>query len=192
MVSDSLRFSGRAGLVIWAALAVVAAQIAAPHLIERPFLVPLAIWGTVLGMLAARGASPAFRAFTREADLRPAILAHLVRIPYGAAFLWLAARGEMSPLFAHVAGPGDIVAGALALPAALLIARHRRFVLLWSALGLADILVVMATAARVLFSPERAGMAAFGHFPFDVLPWLVVPLIVLTHLWVLARLLTPR
>jgi hypothetical protein len=181
-----------AALAIWAALALLAAATGAVASLPRP-AIPLLIWSPVLAAVFAYRRSAAVRAFVAGLDLRVPVLFHVVRVYFGAAFLAEAAAGRLPAAFANVAGPGDIVAGALALPAALLATRgdktSRALLLGWNLLGLVDILVVFLAAQRMLLVlRDERFFHAFRRLPFSALPGLVVPLVLLTHLLVFARL----
>jgi hypothetical protein len=183
------------------ALAVLAAWVAAalafafsgvlPRL--PPLLIPALIWTPVLsGVLAYRASAPV-RAFVHGLDPRWPILFHLVRVGFGAAFLVLLGRGALPSAFALPAGYGDLVAGTLALPAlwaaSRLTPRRRALVLGWNVIGLVDILMVFVSAQRlILFAGDRQLLSEFARFPFSLLPVLVVPLVLLTHFAVFARL----
>jgi hypothetical protein len=103
----------------------------------------------------------------------------------GFYFLVLGARGELPHDFATPAGWGDILVASLAVlllisgpPATL---QHRRLYLVWNALGLADILFVVGTAARLaIVDPDS--MKTLLVLPLSLLPTFLVPLIITSHL----------
>jgi len=183
---------------VWSVLAawcVVALLAAATGVVGRlpPPLFPMLIWGPVLVAALAWRRSPALRAFGGSIDLRLPVLFHAIRVFFGAAFLVEAAAGRLPSSFANVAGPGDLVVGALALPAALLARRDdrpsRALLSAWNLLGLVDILAVFLSAQRMLLVlRDERFLHAFQRLPFSALPVLVVPLILLTHLLVFVRL----
>jgi hypothetical protein len=173
---------------------MVALAIASLGLLARaPFVIPLAILGSVAASVLAYGRVPALRAALAGVDLRVPILFNVVRAPIGAAFLVEYANGRLPALFALRGGWGDIVAGALAIVAVVALpatTRARRgIVLAWNALGLLDILSVVATAQYLLFVAHDPLMrAAFPSFGYALLPTLVVPWVVLSHLFAFSRL----
>lgn len=182
-------------LALWSAAAVTFAASDLLGSLPRP-MIPLLIWSPVVAAVVAHRRSPTLRAFVDTVDLRLPVLYHLVRVLFGAAFLVEMSAGRMPAAFALTAGPGDIVAGTLALPAAWLTTRRDRAsrlgLLAWNALGLADILLVFATAQRLLLVVHDERMlTAFRRMPYATLPVLVVPLVILTHLLVFARLRRP-
>lgn len=177
----------------WAAVALLLAASNSLARAPRP-LIPAMIFGLTGAAVFAHRRSAALRAYLAAFDPRLAIAFHLVRIPFGLAFLREAAQGSLPTTFAQVAGPGDVVAGGLALVAFAaagdLRAPTRRAVVLgWNALGLLDMIVVVATAQRlVVFAQDARMQATLGRFPYALLPTFVVPLILVTHLAVFARL----
>jgi len=173
-------------LVGWFAVAVA---LASARVIDgRPLLVAIALVSQVtFGVLAYRRI-PSLRAAVVGLDLRVLILFHVVRAPIGAAFLVLFSHGLLARDFAVRGGVGDLVAGLLAIAAALMV-RHRRLVLAWNVYGLVDIAVTVATAQKLaLVDHDPVTIRAFGLAPFGMLPFFVVPLVVLTHLAIFARL----
>jgi hypothetical protein len=180
---------------LWVAAAITLALLNVVAHVPRP-AVPLLIWSPVVAFAAAWRRSEALRGFVDALDLRLPILYHLVRVYYGAAFLMDMETGRIPELFARVAGPGDIAAGVLAIPAALLVTRRdrlsRALVLGWNALALADILAVFVTAQYTLFALRDGRLfEAFGQMPYALLPVLVVPMVIVTHGLVFLRLRRP-
>jgi hypothetical protein len=180
---------------LWVAAAITLALLNVVAHVPRP-AVPLLIWSPVVAFALAWRRSEALRGFVDALDLRLPILYHLVRVYYGAAFLMDMESGRIPELFARVAGPGDIAAGLLAIPAALLVTRRdrlsRTLVLGWNALALADILAVFVTAQYTLFVLRDGRLfEAFGQMPYALLPVLVVPLVIVTHGVVFLRLRRP-
>jgi hypothetical protein len=181
-----------AALALWAAAALVLAASGIVASLPRPF-VPLLIWSPVLVAVWTYRRSAALRAFVGALDLRVPVLFHVVRVFFGAAFLVEMAAGRLPASFARLAGPGDIAAGVLALPAALLATRSdrtsRALVLGWNTLGLVDILAVFLMAQRMLFiDGDPRFFQTFERMPYAALPVLVVPLVLITHLVVFVRL----
>ena len=181
----------------WVLLALVACTAGwiSPDM-PRPLL-PLMIWSPAVAFFAAFKSSPSFRGWVLSWDLRWPILYHPCRAGFGAWFLVLYTRGALDPTFALVAGPGDIVAGAGALIAARFVPLQSRrdlwIVGLWNSLALADILVVFATAQRIVFfGAGPQALAPLTTFPLGLVPSLVVPLILITHFVVFAQLFQSR
>lgn len=183
----------RVAFLAWFLAALV---VAATGVLSRvpPPVVPLTIFGSVALVLVAHRRSAAVRAAVQAVDLRVVVAFHLVRIPFAIFFLREAAAGVLSPAFARVAAPGDLLAGGLAV-VALLVAGdlgtpgRRAAVLAWNTVGLLDMLAVVGTAQRLILVDHDPRMSsAFATFPYGALPAFVVPVILLTHLLVFARL----
>ncbi len=129
------------------------------------------------------------RAWIDGLDLRSLVLLHVTRF-VGIYFLILYHRGELPYEFAVPGGWGDNVVAALALGVAfwpMSDARRRRAMTIWNALGFADILLVVFTAARIgLTAPWR--LLALTYLPLSLLPTFLVPLILATHVIIFLRL----
>jgi hypothetical protein len=180
------------GLLLWGALALGAASTGLLVRLPRP-LVPLMIASGVLGGVTWYRRSPGLRAWVAAADLRVFAAYQMVRIVYGALFLVVGARGELPAVFVERAGYGDLASGLLA--AAVIVALTagvrpiRPLLWGWTAVGLLDMLVVVATAQRLLLiDGDELMLSAFARPQYGVLPLFVVPLIFLTHGAVMTRL----
>jgi hypothetical protein len=116
----------------------------------------------------------------------------------GIMFILLGAAGRLSSPFAPAAGGGDILVGALAVPAALLAAkhasRHTALIGAWNLLGALDL--VMAITIALLSSPglplrifmEGQGTLVMTGLPWIMVPTLIVPFYFLIHLTVATKL----
>jgi len=140
--------------------------------------------------------SPAFRASTLGADLRPLILLHTFRI-VGMGFLLLAAYDILPLVFAIPAGIGDaiVAVGAFGLALALYspAGAARRAVAAWNAFGVTDFVVAVVTAvlARTGGPLRFHGMVpsdTIGTFPLVLIPAFFVPLYLITHAVVFLQL----
>jgi hypothetical protein len=131
---------------------------------------------------------PAFRNWSLRIDIRLLIGLHLVRF-VGVYFLYLYTRQELPYGFAVWGGMGDIAVAALAL-FVIRFANFRPGLIAWNIVGLADILGVAAIAARSeMQSP--GSMHQLDKFPLILLPTLVVPLVIFTHVLMLMRVFHP-
>jgi hypothetical protein len=160
--------------------------------LPRP-VIPVMIFGLVGAGVAWYRRSPGLQAWVAEVDLRLPVAYQMVRIVYGLLFLEHLSRGLLPAAFALTAGYGDVAAGGLALFAlAALTAdvRWKRALLwVWSVVGLADMLLVVLTAQRlIVFQQDELMLRAFSQPHFALLPTFIVPLIFLTHGAVLVRL----
>jgi hypothetical protein len=144
---------------------------------------------TIVLLLAARLWAP-LRQFVATVDVRALVLFHLTRF-VGFYFLALHARGDLPWAFAVPGGWGDNAVAAAALLLVLGVRadspRGRRAYLAWNVLGLLDILAVVLTAARLAFA-DPASMRSLLRLPLSLLLTFVVPVIIATHVLMLARL----
>lgn len=136
-------------------------------------------------LLVALLSSEPMRTRVRGFGLRSLVAFHIVRVAAGAWFLVLYGRRELPDEFALAAGWGDIVVGAGAaaicwfcLPVASSL--QRRMVLLWNAVGLVDIVAVLANGARI-FLRDPAVAEPFTRLPLALLPTFVVPIVIVSH-----------
>jgi hypothetical protein len=179
------------GLLIWLSAATA---LAASGLLARLPVPPPAFAGALTILLfATLLLSPAVRERVRALGLRALVAFHIVRIAAGAWFLVLYRRGELPDEFAIAAGWGDIAVGIGAVAVCvfcfpLVTSTQRKVLLVWNAVGLLDILGVLANGVR-LFLRDPALGEPFTRLPVGLLPTFVVPLVVVSHvlLFVWAR-----
>jgi hypothetical protein len=160
----------------------------------RPPVPQLVIGGLTALLLAAVVALPRFHRWLLTLDLRWLVAIHLTRF-VGLYFLLLYYRdGAFPRSFAVPGGWGDIIVATLAL--ALLTAGGRLetkpwLVGAWNALGLLDILFVVATASRLALA-DPDSMSALLRLPLSVLVTFLVPIIIADHVVVFWRLRARR
>jgi hypothetical protein len=144
---------------------------------------------TIALLLAVRLCSP-LRQFVATVDMRALVLFHVTRF-VGFYFLALYARGDLPWAFAVPGGWGDNAVAATALLLVLLVRPEspggRRAYLAWNVLGLLDILGVVLTAVRLAVA-DPGSMRALLRLPLSLLLTFVVPIIIATHVLMLARL----
>lgn len=175
--------------LIWLALAV---WLGAGGVIARlhPPAPQLLLLGLTAGLLLAFWRHAAFRSWLLQLPPRGLVLLHTTRLVAGAAFLVFHARGELPFAFAVTAGWGDIAVAVTALMVSCISAdaiAGRRAYQFWNAFGLADILFVVATAARLaLVDPDS--MSALLRLPLSLLPTFLVPIIIASHIVLFVRL----
>jgi hypothetical protein len=116
----------------------------------------------------------------------------------GVFFLLLAADGRLSTPFAPIAGAGDMIVAALAIPLTVMAAggadEHAAWLGVWNALGALDLIV--AVSLGLLSAPGTPfrvftagpGTVAMTAVPWIMVPALLVPLYLLIHLTVAAKL----
>jgi hypothetical protein len=141
-------------------------------------------------LLWAGSANRGFNEWLAQVSLRRVVAFHLTRF-VGFAFLALYSRGELPEKFAVPAGWGDIAVATLALGIVVFVPRpgtRPGLLLVWNALGFADILNVVFTAAgQAIANPES--MSALMRFPMSLVPTFLVPLIIASHMLVFWRLM---
>ena len=149
----------------------------------RPPAPPLVLLGLTATVLAAGWLHTGFRAWLSALDARWLVGIHLTRF-VGAYFLYLYGQGQLPYAFAVPGGWGDIAAASLA--AVLLLSGpprdggRRAAYIVWNVLGLADLLFVVATAAR-LSVEDPESMAALLRLPLSLFPTFLVPLLIASH-----------
>jgi hypothetical protein len=191
--SHSLPRAPLLALTLWglAALGLSFTGLVTP---ERPVLVPLCLLGGTTAVLLSWRRLPVARAFFEGLGLQVHLGLHVLRAFIGAGFLVLLSRGLLPAEFAVRAGVGDIIAGGLAAGVLLIPTRspwHRRALGFFNVVGLVDILLVVATAQRILLFGDPSSMKAFWHAPWPMLPMFVVPLVIASHVLLFARLARP-
>ncbi|MGH7305277.1 MAG: hypothetical protein ACRELZ_18485 [Candidatus Rokuibacteriota bacterium] len=156
----------------------------------RPPVPQLVLVGLTLLLLAAVVALPRFRRWLVTLDLRWLVAVHLTRF-VGFYFLLLYYRdGALPRAFAVPGGWGDIAVATLAVGLLTLggkLETWPRLVGTWNALGLLDILFVVATASRLAFA-EPDSMSALLRLPLNLLVTFLVPLIIADHVVVFWRI----
>lgn len=150
----------------------------------------------IAGILAFRW-SATVRALAYDVPLEWLTAVHVGRL-LGIFFLLLYASGRLPPTFALTAGWGDIGVAALALPVAWWIhrpaARWRTATLAWNTAGLADLLLAVtlgigsAPDSPIRFIFEVPNSETVTSLPWLMIPAFLVPLYLLTHLAIFARL----
>lgn len=173
--------------------------IGAPGAIATPLLgaavlIPVAVFSVVgFGSSAGRG--------RLQSPPLPALIAlHAIRV-LGVLFVLLFAANRLPAPFAPVAGWGDMIIGATALPIALWVARDpdaaRGPVLVWNALGLADLVTAVTLGAlsapgaiRLFFGDPSSALIA--SLPWILIPCFLVPALSFVHLVVFYRTLKAR
>lgn len=178
----------RISVWLWLIAALLVGRLQLLQRLPGPALPGLILLLTA-GVLACYFKARVFRAWIDALDLRALVMFHVTRF-VGIYFLLLSQRGELPYAFAVPGGWGDITVATLALFVSLLpltAARRRRAITIWNVIGFLDILLVVATAAR-LGLEEMRPMHALTYLPLSLLPTFLVPLIIATHLMIFLRL----
>lgn len=141
--------------------------------------------------LAAVFRIPALRAWAERVSLRGLVLYHTVRF-VGVAFLMAYADGLIPGVFAIVAGWGDIAVAVSAIAVAVwavpvTTAGRWWVVMAWNVFGLLDILMVLGNGMRLGLG-DAASMNWITTFPWMLLPTIIVPLVIVSHVLIFGRL----
>ena len=143
-----------------------------------------------VGLLILVSTVPHLKQWAATVPVRLLVVIHLTRF-VGIYFLILAARGELARSFAISAGWGDIAVAVTALVLLFVVrpdtGKGRKLYLAWNVLGMVDILLVVANAARTGFA-DPASMKAMLHLPLSLLPTFLVPIIIVSHVILFRRL----
>jgi len=148
-----------------------------------------------VGMMAWLG-SPAFRRAFRSVPLSGLVGIHAFRV-IGISFVILHTAGLLSNPFASYAGWGDLITAVAAIALAFAVAggsMPRRSLIAWNIFGALDLLVALTlgilsvpgTPFRVF--TEFPGTTIMGALPWVVAPTILVPVFLLTHLEIAARM----
>lgn len=170
--------------------------------VTGPFPAPaIAFLALMTGCLSGWFAWPGFRRASLSVPLSGLVGINAFRIG-GVFFLILHSQGRLAAPFAISAGWGDIITGLTAIPLAALAAWKgdlpRGLLRAWTAFGALDLMVAIALGA--LSAPgtpfrlfwQAPGTVAMGTLPWVGVPTLLVPLYLMTHVTIAARLRLER
>ncbi len=157
-----------------------------------PLLIAIMFGSNLTLLIFARG----YRQMVDGIPLHWLIGSHILRIIPGIVFLALHDMGLLPPDVALQAGYGDILSGILAVPLAYLIynrtASARNVALVWSILALFDLINALylgqTTIPAWTFALSRAGQPIDFVNLFIFLPAFMVPIYLVSHLWIFRRL----
>jgi hypothetical protein len=141
------------------------------------------------------------RIYMNSFDLRLLTLLHVIRIPVEIVLYWLCLQKAVPELMTFEGRNFDIVSGITAPLMVLLCFRHgsikRSVLLIWNFICLA--LLVNVVFYAVLSAPFPFQRFAFDqpniavlYFPFVWLPGMVVPIVLLSHLIAIRKLITKQ
>jgi len=179
------------GAAIWLAIVAGVSFAGIPQKLTPPgpqiVLLVLTVALILLGRLFS-----SFRSWIASVDLRVLVGVHVIRALAGAGLLWAASHTSLSSDFARIAGYGDIIVALIALAAIIWISPDRKdaplLYVIWNTLGLIDIMLVVATAARTAMN-DPSSMRALVQPPLALLPLFLVPVVIASHIWIFERLL---
>ena len=180
-------------LAAWFGVVFAAAASGVTRVGNAPLGVPNVAIALVIAVIVGWVAlyQPAFRRAVDGVPLAWFTGFHTLRATFGVFFLTFLEMGRIPEAFALRGGYGDILAGILGGLAAFLIVLGasvgvtRAAVWVFSVVGLLDFALVLYTGVTTLV-PD-APFAAF--YQFALIPTYVVPLFILTHIFVLRALL---
>lgn len=196
--SGSAKLATSAAAAVWGAIIVAVAALGgfAPGA-TGPFPAPVFAFGGFLALLFAGWFFlPRFRSALLSVPLPALVGLNAARLG-GVFFLILGANGRLSAPFAPVAGLGDMLVAALAIPLAAMAAARAgqppAWVGAWNALGALDLVVAVSLGA--LSAPgtpfrvftEEPGTLAMTQLPWVMVPTMLVPLYLLIHLTIAAK-----
>ena len=198
-VGPARKIAGFAVAAAWAAAIVALAALGgfAPGATGPVPGVAFAFGGLLLLLFGAWFLWPQFRDALLAVPLPALIALNFGRLG-GAFFVILELQGRLSAPFAPIAGLGDMTVALLAGPLAMLAAANPRarpaWAGAWNALGTLDL--VTAVSLGLLSAPgsplrvftEGPGTLAITTLPWIMIPALLVPLYLLIHLAVWAKL----
>ncbi len=150
----------------------------------------------IAALVGAYFALPSIRDAMATTPLPALIGLHAIRL-LGFSFIILYAEGRLPAPFAPSAGWGDVFIGATALPVAWAVvrfgARVRPLVLLWNALGVADLVIALTLGPLSAPGPLQVFVGPPDSSPMTALPWLIipgflVPILLFTHVVMFTRL----
>jgi hypothetical protein len=160
---------------------------------------PLAFVVTVIAALVAWNGSARFRNALLSLPLEGLVGINALRVA-GLFFLILLAQHRLPAPFAPSAGLGDIATGLGAIWLAARLASGRavpsRSIAIWNAFGALDLVVAVTLGTLSAGFPLRvfggSDEIAITSLPWVIIPTLLVPLYLLTHLTIAARLSSRR
>jgi hypothetical protein len=171
-------------IVAWGLAAAVAGGF---HAMARvpPLANPIVIAGATVAFASAALVAGWVGEGMRSLGPRGIVAAHTARF-VGFYFIWLEGQGRLPREFAERAGWGDVVAatGAVAL---LLIPRGRAYrgaLFAWNLVGLADLVVAVATAAWLGIA-RPGSMVEITTLPLALIPLWLVPMLIASHLFLM-------
>jgi len=178
-VDPTRRFAAALAAGLWIGLAAASAS-AGLFGVSRPFpYIGLFVAFPMVAAAALAVVSPVWRNALVGLPMPLLIGLNASRV-FGALFLLLAAAGGLGGPFPLAAGWGDIITGALAVPAVWLALRRPQgslpLLAAWNAFGLIDLIVAVTlgvTSAQG--SPLQIFHDSVGSAAMQVLPWTLVP-----------------
>jgi hypothetical protein len=198
-IVTSLDVSVRSRLAI---ALVLVAWFAVTALTPLPSIGPFpgALFGIVLPVIVLSGlmVTPStVNAVVLKLNVATLVALHVTRIA-GGLFIPLFWEGRLANPFAYIAGGGDLLAAALAIPAAIIAWRAKpgwvKWVLAWNVLGFVDFMsavglgITSQPGSPLRLFYEQPGTAILGQLPWRFIPSFFVPLYIIIHVALFVRL----
>ena len=166
-----------------------------------PAAIGVAVLGPIALVLLNAGPGSTLRTLALGVPVSLLVALNATRV-LGAFFLFLHADGRLPATFARSAGWGDIAVGLLALPVAWLASRRgpswKAVTFAWNAFALLDLVAAVTLGigstpgSAVRFIVEDTAPGTMAMLPWFLIPGYLVPLYLLTHVAVFARLAADR
>lgn len=172
------------------ALLVVAVATLGGYVAMHPAMVGVTVAAATAALTASYFAVPSVQAFAGALGPYGLAWMHVWRIPAGLAFLAWGMDGALPPLFAALAGVGDVLAGLFAA-ALLVLPRRRGIIAAFHVFGFADFAVAVSTGLWFNLTGHPL-MGAIEVLPLALIPLVGVPLSGATHAAALHLLWTGR
>lgn len=160
-------------------------------------LVGAAVAAPVLAALLLRKRSATLGLLMTSVPLPLLVVLHVNRL-LGVEFLLLQSAGRLPATFARAAGWGDILVALVSLPVAYAVLRRiqgwRVLTIVWSVLGIADLIVAVglgagsAAGSPVRFLYGDPSSALMGTLPWFLVPGYLVPTYLILHAAIFTRI----
>jgi hypothetical protein len=199
-ISPSQRIAASVGAGLWTGLA---AALGSANLFVGTNPIGPVVIGTVITFPLVAAAVAAWRSPAARAALLGMPMPFLIGLNVwriaGGFFLLLAAAGRLGGPFPYSAGWGDVITGALALPVAWLALRGegKALVWAWNAFGMLDLVaalafgIVSANGSPLQIIHAGEGSQAVQMMPWSLIPTVLVPMFLIVHGIIFARLARP-
>lgn len=168
-----------AAIGLWVGFAAGAAGMGWLRIADPVPVIGLVFAAPLLAATVAVLSSPPLRNAVMAMPIGLLIGLHATRV-LGIFFLLLEEQGRLSGPFPVYAGWGDIIAGILAIPVALVLARRpapgRVIAMGWNLFGAADLVIAVSLGVTsAAGSPLHIFAVGAGSEAMQVLPWSFVP-----------------
>ena len=183
------------GAWIGIAVSVSAAGTLGGARLGAPVLLSLFATPLIVGALLA-AFRPGFRAALLGLPMPLLVGLNVIRL-LGVLMVLEAVAGQMAGPFPYSAGWGDFITGLFALPVAWLASRTTtgdRWVGVWNAFGMLDLIVAVslgvlsANGSPIQLIHAGVGSAAMTRLPWSLIPTVLVPYFLFSHVLVFAQL----